>query len=967
MSTIKEVGDHLEIWLADKVPPELLLTPLPDEIAGEVIERLKQEADRHWYIDPRCSLELADRIVSIGQRRNDNRQIALGFMARGDALRFLGRMQEAWQTLTQAGDIFQTAGDQVGWARTRISHLYLAVKLNYVAEALADANHAQAIFNHCNEQELQVRLHMALATVYTNLGEEQRALELFRSTITIAEKLGKTGEQYLGNLYMNTGVVYEVLGEFSDALTWYQRALTICLARNETRTIALLELNIAYIAQAQGHYRQSLDLLHGILDRKIEHLPIEYLAVKREMTECYLQLNRYSEARHLAREVVTGYREYSAVYETGRSLLHLATAEAESGNYPAAQTALEEAQHIFASLGATSWSAITRLKRGRIALKQGDANAAFREAVDSAASFNSDRQQVSYATATLMKGQALFMLQHFSAAVEAGKTALHIAQRYKVPSLRYTAHLLLGQIAEAQQATTHAIRRYQAAAMTIERVQSSLTITLRPGFLEDKGEASRALIAIYFRSGQAENAFEALERAKSQILLGYLANRESLRWTTNGARSQILIQELTRLRAEHQWFYQLAQTPPRSSTRPNAVSPEQALAEVAVRERRMRTITEQLYIHSNNNQRANRVPVTSLSDIQHTLNEDILLIEFYSDGTHLWAFVLNQQIIELHCLPITIDALNPLLAQLQSNVAAALKVESQTTATRNLTQLAQRILRRLYGFLLEPLMLHQYSRRRLMIVPYGILHYLPFHLLYDGSTYLIEKYEIVILPAAGLATQRAPRQMPGALVLANSFEGRLPHTLAEAQMVQQLFGGTLCLEEKADRLALQTQPVQILHIAAHGEHRLDQPDLSYLQLADGQLYADDMLQQDLRYELVTLSACETGRANVAASDELIGLGRGFLYAGAGALLVSLWRVADTSTLHLMERIYKALFAGASKAAALREAQRSLLAENREVHPAFWGAFQLIGDASSLSKPEGETILKGEENETPRLR
>jgi CHAT domain-containing protein len=116
------------------------------------------------------------------------------------------------------------------------------------------------------------------------------------------------------------------------------------------------------------------------------------------------------------------------------------------------------------------------------------------------------------------------------------------------------------------------------------------------------------------------------------------------------------------------------------------------------------------------------------------------------------------------------------------------------------------------------------------------------------------------------------------------------------------------------------------------------------------LYADDMLQQDLSYELVTLSACETGRANVAASDELIGLGRGFLYAGAGALLVSLWRVADDSTLQFMERMYSALFSGVSKAAALRHAQRSLLTENEDAHPAFWGAFQLIGDAQPLSTP-----------------
>jgi CHAT domain-containing protein len=945
-----EIEGWIEEFIGDTIPTWALFTPLPNELAARVIERLKQEADRYWYIDPRHSLEFADRIVTIGEQRCDARQTALGLMARGDALRFLGRMQDAWQTLNLAGHIFQTAGDEVGWARTRIGHLYLAIKLNYVAEALADADYAQAILNRCDEPELLVRLHMALATVYTNLGEERKALELFRYTLRIAENLGKAGEQYLGNLYMNTGVVHEVLGEFSEALTWYQRALTICLARNETKTIAILELNIAYIAQAQGQYRHSLDLLHGILERKIEHLPIEYLAVKREMTECYLQLNRYSDARHLAQEVLVGYRDYRAVYETGRSLLHLATAEAELGNYPAAQTALEEAQQIFADLGAISWAAIARLKRGRIALRQGDAMTTFQEAVASAASFNSDGQQVNYAMATVLKGQALFALHNLGAAVEAGIIALQIAQHYKVPSLRYTAHLLLGQIAEAQNKSRRAIRRYQAAAMTIERVQRGLTITLRPGFLEDKGEASRALIAIYFRSGQAENAFETLERAKSQVLLGYLANRENLRWTTDGARSQALIEELMRLRAEHQGFYRLAQAHPRSPNHPNAVSLEQAIAEVSVRERRMRAITEQLYVHSNNNQQASHLPVTSLSDVQHALNENTLLIEFYNDGNQLWAFVLHQQGIELHCLPVTIDVLNPLLTQLQLNVAAGLKVESRTLAAGNLTQLAQRILRRLYGYLLEPLMLHRYGRQRLMIVPYGILHYLPFHLLYDGSTYLIEKYEVAILPAAGLVTQPGPKQMPGTLVLANSFEGRLPHTLAEARMVQQLFGGTLCLEEKADRVALQAQPSQILHIAAHGEHRLDQPDLSYLQLADGQLYADDMLQQDLSYELVTLSACETGRANVAASDELIGLGRGFLYAGAGALLVSLWRVADISTLKLMERFYRALSAGASKAAALRQAQRSVLVENREIHPAHWGAFQLIGDASPLSTP-----------------
>jgi CHAT domain-containing protein len=235
-----------------------------------------------------------------------------------------------------------------------------------------------------------------------------------------------------------------------------------------------------------------------------------------------------------------------------------------------------------------------------------------------------------------------------------------------------------------------------------------------------------------------------------------------------------------------------------------------------------------------------------------------------------------------------------------------------------------------------------------VIVPYGALHYLPFNVLYDGSTYSIERFKIVLLPAASLATRPVPKRISGALILSHSWEGRLPQTRIEAQLVHQLFGGKLFVEDTASRTALQTPPSQILHIAAHGQHRLDQPDLSYIELADGQLYADDLLQQDLSYELVTLSGCETGRAHVAGGDELIGLGRGFLYAGAGALMASLWQVVDDSTMYFMERMYQALRTGASKSAALREAQRAVLADNRELHPAFWGAFQLIGDDRPLS-------------------
>jgi CHAT domain-containing protein/tetratricopeptide (TPR) repeat protein len=947
MDAVMDMDDQLERWLADKVTPGLLSTALPDEVAREVIARLKTEFERYWYIDPNRSLQYAERIMAIGRARNDASQIAFGTMRKADCLASLGSMDGAWDLYEQAGVMFQTSGDEVGWARTRVGRLYLGPKLNCIPMTLAEAEQARAIFIHYGERDRLLRLDWQTALVHNYLGEQHRALELFAAVMEMAESLGEEGEPHMGPLYMNIGLTHYALGDLPRALAYYEQARERMAARNETLLLANLEANIAQIAQAQGHYRRALMLLHGVLERAHHESPFEAAMTKQHMVECYLSLNRYMEARDLAQQVIQDCRMFNSAYELARTLLLLATAEAALGNFDVADAALEEAEPIFDSLSATTWTATIRLWRGRLALRQGDPESAYRASVVAARCFEADGQQVNEATAALLEGQALFALGKLEALI-LGKKVLSVAEGYNVPSLRYAAHFLLGQIAESQHKNRRAARHYQAASATIQRVQRGLTITLRSGFLEDKGEPLRALIALQLRENDIGNAFETLERAKSQVWLGYLMNRESLRWAKEDSHDKALTEELNHLRAEHQWFYRLAHDPTRDAEHSIAIRPEEALAEVASRERRMRAITEQLYLQNGGDQWSNPAPTISLEEIQRKLNENTMLIEYYDDGVHLWAFAIDKQAMEVHRLPATTETLKGLISQLQANLAGALRVDPQTPAARNLTQLARRILRRLYSLLIEPLSLQRHKLQRLVIVPYGALHFLPFHLLEDGSAYLTESYEIVTLPTAGLVTRTGPKRPSGALILAHTWDGRLPNTHTEAQIIQRLFGGKLYADQEANRSALQSPPTQILHIAAHGQHRLDQPDLSYLQLADGQLYVDDVLQQDLSYELVTLSACETGRAKVAANEELIGIGRGFLYAGAGALLLSLWRVADDTTVSLMDQLYHALRTGASKAAALRQAEMSILVKSPELHPAYWGAFQLVGDASPLS-------------------
>jgi CHAT domain-containing protein len=92
--------------------------------------------------------------------------------------------------------------------------------------------------------------------------------------------------------------------------------------------------------------------------------------------------------------------------------------------------------------------------------------------------------------------------------------------------------------------------------------------------------------------------------------------------------------------------------------------------------------------------------------------------------------------------------------------------------------------------------------------------------------------------------------------------------------------------------------------------------------------------------LVTLSACETGRSSVVGGDEVVGLSRGFLFAGASTLVQSLWRVDDQATARLMHCFYSRLHAGEAPGAALRSAQRTFIEEG--AHPYMWAPFEVVG-------------------------
>ena len=138
---------------------------------------------------------------------------------------------------------------------------------------------------------------------------------------------------------------------------------------------------------------------------------------------------------------------------------------------------------------------------------------------------------------------------------------------------------------------------------------------------------------------------------------------------------------------------------------------------------------------------------------------------------------------------------------------------------------------------------------------------------------------------------------------------------------------------------------QIIHIASHGEFDPINPLFSSLKLtkdekADGNFEVNEVFSLDIKADLVTLSACQTGLGDIKGGDELVGLNRAFIYAGTHTIVSSLWRVSDISTAILIKLFYRN-YSQENKGESLRKAQLSV--KQLYPHPSYWAGFNLTGD------------------------
>ena len=343
-----------------------------------------------------------------------------------------------------------------------------------------------------------------------------------------------------------------------------------------------------------------------------------------------------------------------------------------------------------------------------------------------------------------------------------------------------------------------------------------------------------------------------------------------------------------------------------------------------------------------------------LEHIQKSLPEDVTIIEYYLSENALYSWVINRQNIFADKQLISQQQISTLIKRFRATLTAPAKTRGITRPEAASASIKKEQ-SQLYEILLAPFESY-INTPKIGIVPYGVLNYLPFQALHDGQRYLIEKYAISYIPSLSILKFIHKQPENGALkILAfgNPQLGDpvldLPATEKEVETIRSIFPAAKVFkrvdasEAKVKQLAGQYTHI---HFASHGEYVPQTPLASCLRLAvgngeDGRLEADEVFDLDLKADMVVTSACQTAIGKISKGDEIVGLTRAFIYAGAQSVLGSLWNISDEATAGFMYMFY-ANIQTLGKVEALRQAQLKMIASEKYQHPFYWAAFNMTG-------------------------
>ena len=775
--------------------------------------------------------------------------------------------------------------------------------------------------------------HFLLGCCMQAQGVFDIAEQRYRMAVAILEKAVDPQDTQLTRAYNHLGELYRLLGEYTRAEDLLKQALSHLEAAKGGAhfgagrirfSLGKLYQSLGDDSQAAAYYRQSRRILEQALG--LEHPKLAGTLLR--LGDFHRRQGELPEAEALIRRAIEIKRR------------------AFGPDHPRLKASYNKL-------------AVVYLEGGRVA--------------EAMAIFKARR-------AAAGKGLCRLAVNDFAGARRAFERALARGREMKLPNRVILAHVGLGLACEGQARYQEARAHLETAIELIERQWTRLTLAARANFLQ--GEIGlgvtrlapyEALVRVLFEArpdGYAAASLAVAEQVKSRTFLEILAVRGAVGKGDADrsllARDRAFQREIATLREQLIALSEFGNRIPadRAARVENALDARMDAYEDFIRQVKMENAEVGTLISSE---------TVSVATLQRLLDPDTSLLEYFTTTNETFVWLIDRNRVLTYRLPLAAEGMVALVNDLlwpsgspvpqrsaglvQINTGAAAETPAAGNGRQHQEQRFQGRPVDGYRQLVAPFA--QFIRTpHLLIVPHGALHKLPFAALFDGKAYWGDRHAIAVIPAAGVLPYVVAKRNPDRgrlLALANPQTPFMPLAFAETEVeaIASLFDApAVYRRDQATESVAKTlaDRADVVHFAGHGEFNERQPMQSGLLLTaddrnDGYLQVHETFGLDLKNaNLVILSACETALARIRGGDDLVGLSRGFIYAGTPSLLASLWPVEDRSTALLMAHFYRNWKeAKMCKAAALQKAQQALRAMPGYAHPFFWAPFILIGD------------------------
>lgn len=803
--------------------------------------------------------------------------------------------------------------------------------LGHLKKALELCTAAVAIKRDIDDRSGLASVTDGLGSVYGSLGDYQKALDRYQEARAIRKKLGDAESEAM--TISNIGWAYGQLGEYEKALEFYNQALEPIRKSKSKYGMAQLLSNIGVNWSKLGDYRKALDFhLQSLEFRSEKDDPSGKGVTLNNIANCYEHLGEKQKALENYLEAVRLLRAAKYQRQLTGALKNLGVFYRNEGQFDRALENLSEARSISATTGDQNNEAIALSELARLEFGVGNLP------------------------------QALKLIEQAIVATESVRVNLK------------SHHLRTSFLASVRQ-------YYEFETEVLMRLHQQ-----RP----TEGFAGAALQVS--EKSRARSLLELLREARAELRQGVdpsLIERESVLRQSIADKADQQTRLLSGKPTEDQ---KLA-----ASKEMEALTTEYDQIQTRIRQ------TSPRYAAL-----VQPAPLNVEAIQKQVLDENTLLLEYALGEQKSFVWAVTPDSVKAFELPgrAAIEQEAKRFYQLLTEQGASVPNETLAQRKQRLDQAqsdSPQVAANLSRMLLQPLAA-ELKQKRLVIVADGVLQYLPFSALTlsEGGRPLIVDHEVVTLPSASvLAALREEfgERKPASKLLAvladpvfSANDSRLAQATKTAEpanhsstsdvqrsAIESGLGGLVRLRfsrQEADEIArlagdkrnlkaldfsasrsLVTKAsladYRIVHFATHGLINNQNPDLSGIVLSlvdehgrpqNGFLRLYDIYNLKLDADLIVLSACQTALGKEIRGEGLVGLTRGFMYAGAPRVVASLWRIDDRATADIMRRFYERMLRdGMRPAAALRAAQISMFQDKRWHSPHYWAAFTLQGE------------------------